>query len=80
MSDAMIVSTLLALVASLFGVLVMILGWMGNKVYEKLSEMASSLHHVENDLRGQLADLDRRVFTVETHCMKAGHIDFRESE
>jgi hypothetical protein len=68
MNDTMIVSILLALVGSLFGVLVMILGWMGSKVYQKLSEMASSLHHVENDLRGQLAYLDRRIYVVERSC------------
>jgi hypothetical protein len=69
MTDTMIVSILLALVGALFGVLVAILGWMGSKVYQKLSEMAISLHKVEHDLRGQLADLDRRVFKVETTCI-----------
>jgi predicted PurR-regulated permease PerM len=68
MDETMLISILLALVGALFGFLVAILSWMGGKVYNKLAEMASSLHHVENDLRGQLADLDRRIYVVERSC------------
>ena len=57
-----------ALVATLFGLLVAILSWMGNKVYEKLSEMARLMTIIEKDLHGQITGLDRRVSYLEVKC------------
>lgn len=57
-----------ALVATLFGLLVAILGWMGNKVYEKLSEMTRIMSTIEKDLRGQISGIDRRVTYLELRC------------
>ncbi len=57
-----------ALVATLFGLLVAILGWMGNKVYEKLSEMARLMSIIEKDLHGQISGIDRRVSYLEVKC------------
>lgn len=61
-----IMQILLGLVATLFGLLVLILGWMGNKVYQKLDEMANTMRSIEDDLRDELLNLDRRVAVVET--------------
>lgn len=55
------------LVAALFGVLIAILGWMGNKMYDKLNEMANSMRMIEKDLHGQISSLDRRVTRLEDH-------------
>lgn len=55
------------IVATLFGVLIAVLGWMGNKLYEKVSEMARSMLAIERDLHGQIANLDRRVTRLEDH-------------
>ena len=57
-----------ALVATLFGLLVAILSWMGNKVYEKLSEMARLMSIIEKDLHGQISGIDRRVTYLELKC------------
>jgi len=57
-----------ALVATLFGLLVAILGWMGNKVYEKLSEMARLVTLIKEDLHGQISGIDRRVTYLELKC------------
>lgn len=57
-----------ALVATLFGLLVAVLGWMGNKVYEKLSEMARLMSVIEKDLHGQISGIDRRVSYLEVKC------------
>lgn len=55
------------LVATLFGLLTVILGWMGNKMYEKIAEMAGSMRQIEKDLHGQISNLDRRVTRLEDH-------------
>ena len=66
MSDESIIAILLSLTATFFGLLIMVLGWIGNKVYSKLSEMATTMHNIETDLHGRITDLDRRVTRVET--------------
>jgi len=66
MSEAQIITILLSLVATFFGLLVVIISWLGNKVYEKLSEMAKTMHGIEIDLHGKITQLDRRITRVET--------------
>jgi len=66
MNDTHIITILLSLTATFFALLVMVLGWMGNKVYSKLSEMATTMHNIETDLHGRITDLDRRGTRVET--------------
>ena len=76
MTEAWIITTLLSLVATLFGILVLMLGWMGNKSYTKLGEMAVTMHNIESDLHGRISQLDRRVTRVEVKCnVPVGHID-----
>lgn len=65
MSEADFITSLLSLVATLFAVLVLILGWLGNKLYAKVAEMTTSMHNIERDLHGRITDLDRRVTRVE---------------
>jgi len=66
MTEVQLIAILLSLVGALFGILIIILGWMGNKVYSKLSEMARTMHSIESDLHGKIGVLDRRVTRVET--------------
>lgn len=68
MEHAWIITTLLSLVAALFGVLIMIIGWMGNKVYSRLGDLSKTMHHIESDVHGRISQLDRRVTVVETKC------------
>lgn len=65
MSEVDFIAILLSLVATLFAVLVALLGWMGNKVYARMTEMTHSMHNIERDLHGRISDLDRRVTRVE---------------
>jgi len=55
----------LALIAAMFGLLMTVLGWIFNKVYTKIDEIAQSLRAIEVDLHGKISDLDRRVAIVE---------------
>ena len=60
----------------LFSILVVILGWIGNRVHtrlddltimldEKLTNVTSTLSTIEKDLRSELTKLDRRTTILE---------------
>lgn len=55
-----------ALIAAIFGVLLAVLGWIGNKVYGKVEEIAATMHQLVNELRGHIGELDRRQTRTET--------------
>lgn len=67
MSDAQFLSVLMSLVATLFGVIIMILGWLGNKMYSKLDEMNRTIPVILAEHGGKIRDLDLRVNRIETH-------------
>lgn len=54
-----------ALVATIFGVLLTVLGWIGNKLYLKVEEIAATMHQIAGDLHGKISDLDRRQTRTE---------------
>ena len=68
MTDTQLLTIAATLVATLFGMLVTLLGWLGNKIYSKLDELSRTMHSIEGDLRGKIGDLDRRMTVVETRC------------
>ena len=67
MNDQILLTLAASLVATLFGLLVAILGWLGNKIYSKLDEVSETMHRIAGDLHEKLNDLDRRVTKVEAH-------------
>lgn len=68
MSDTVLLTVAASLVATLFGVLVALLGWLGSKVYEKLNEISNNLVDMAGELHERINGLDRRVTVVETRC------------
>lgn len=70
MSDTQFLSVLMSLVAALFGIIIMILGWLGNKMYSKLDEMNRTIPVILAELAGRVRDLDRRVSRIETHVFE----------
>lgn len=66
MNDTLLLTIAASLVATLFGVLIAILGWMGNKVYVKLDEMARTMHTIAGDLHTRISGIDIRLVRVET--------------
>lgn len=54
------------LVATMFGLLVAVFGWLSNRLYEKLEHMNSSLREIETGLIKKLHEIDTRVVKVET--------------
>ena len=66
--QAQILTLLLTVIVALFGVLTVIIGWMGNKLYVRLGTMADTMRNIETDLHGKISALDRRMTVVETRC------------
>ena len=68
MTETAMLTIASSLVATLFGLLVLIVGWLGNKLYSKLDEMARSLQRVAGELHTRINDIDKRLVKVETGC------------
>lgn len=73
MTETMLLTIASSLVAALFGLLVMVLGWLGSRVYTKLDEISSNLVKMAGELHTRINGLDRRLVRVETQAgLKAG--------
>ena len=66
MNDTILLTIAASLVATLFGVLVAIIGWLGNKFYSKLDEISNNLVKMAGELHDRINGLDRRLVRVET--------------
>ena len=64
MTDTQLLTFSAQLVAALFGLLILILGWMGNKLYSKLESMTS----IFDELRNEIHLIDGRVTRLEERC------------
>lgn len=69
MTETQLLTMAASLVATLFGLLVVILGWLGNKIYSKLDEMSGTMRAIEGDLHDRINGIDKRVTVIETRCM-----------
>lgn len=66
MTDQAFIALSLSLVGTFFGLLVAVLGWMGNKIYGKLEEMNFSLNKLDHDLTAKVHEIDKRITRLET--------------
>lgn len=66
MNDNFIISIATSLVAVFFGLLVAVLGWIGNKIYASLENVSRGLRDMEKELMLKLTDMDRRITRVES--------------
>ena len=64
MTDAQLLTFSAQLVAALFGLLILILGWMGNKLSTKLDSMTS----IFDDIKREIQKIDNRVTRLEERC------------
>ena len=64
MTDAQLLTLSAQLVAALFGLLILILGWMGNKLSSKLDSMTS----IFDEIKRELQKIDNRVTRLEERC------------
>jgi len=65
MSDTTLLTIACSLVATLFSLLILVLGWLGNKTYSKLDEISSNLVKMAGELHTRINGLDRRVVRLE---------------
>lgn len=68
MNDINFLTFASSLVATLFGLLILILGWLGNKLYDKVSSIIDAMGRIENTLHKRISDMDRRLTAVEVRC------------
>jgi hypothetical protein len=61
---------LMPIVGGLMSVLIIVIGWMGNKLHERLGEINETLTTIDRDLRHELSRLDNRLTVVETKISK----------
>lgn len=66
MTENFIITIATSLVAVFFGLLVAILGWIGNKIYTSLENLSRSLRDMEKELMIKLSDMDRRITRMES--------------
>jgi uncharacterized protein YoxC len=66
MSENFIITVTTSLVAVFFGILVAVLGWIGNKIYTSLENVSRGLRDMEKELMMKLTDMDRRITRIET--------------
>ena len=64
MTDAQLLTLSAQLVAALFGILILILGWMGNKLSSKLDSMTS----IFDEIKREIQKIDNRVTRLEERC------------
>lgn len=68
MTDTQLLTIASSLVATLFALLIMMTGWLGNKFYNKLDEISRNLTAMAGELHNRINGIDRRLVKVETHC------------
>ena len=77
MNETVMLTIASSLVATLFGLLILIVGWLGNKLYNKLDEMSRALHDMAGELHNRINGIDRRVVKLETHCENIHNGNFK---
>lgn len=66
MNENFIITIATSLVAVFFGLLVAVLGWLGNKIYTSIENVSRGLRDMEKELMLKLTDMDRRITRIES--------------
>jgi len=65
-----------ALVATMFGLLCSIIGWIGSRAINAIDQMKEKLNEVASELHQRINGLDRRITVVETeYSFRKGNRD-----
>ena len=65
MEPIQLLNIALVVVGTLFTLLMAIIGWMGNKIYNKLETVEKQINEIEKELHEKILVLDRRVTRLE---------------
>lgn len=66
MTEMQMLTIAAALVATMFGLLAAVLGWIGSRLHTKVDDMGKMLHAIAEGLHEKFNGLDKRVTVVET--------------
>ena len=56
---------LMSLIGILVGVLTLVIGWAGNRLYSQLDQINNTLLNIDKELRKELSTLDTRLTVLE---------------
>ena len=65
-SEVTLLAIALSVIAGLFGILILILGWIGGRLYNKLDEVVINLQKMASELQDRITGIDKRVTAIET--------------
>ena len=65
MTENMLLILAISLVGVFFGLLMAVLGWIGNKLYNKVDEMSKNLVAMAGELHERINGIDSRLIRVE---------------
>lgn len=57
---------LMTIIGILVSILIVIIGWIGSRIYEQLGEINITLINIDKELRQELSRIDTRLTVVET--------------
>ena len=55
----------ISLIGGLFGILILLLGWLGSKIYAKMEEIGRDLKSMASELHTRITGLDNRLTRIE---------------
>lgn len=71
----LILQVLLPILGGLTVLMCSVVGYIGSKVYDKLSEMSNHLASIKEELRNEIHNIERRVIKLESVAkMKDAHL------
>lgn len=81
MSETAMLTVAIGIISVFFGLLMTVIGWVGNKLYNKVDEMAKNLQEMASELHERITGIDKRVTkieTIEAMSQSRSSTDFKE--
>lgn len=69
MESLNVLQLLLQVIGSLIALLVLVIGWIGKRIHDRLDAINDTLGKIDKDLGEKVTDLDIRLTKVETVCV-----------
>ncbi len=61
-----LIKYLLQTIGALLGILVIVIGWIGARIHNRLDSISTSLASIETDLRSDISKHSERIVALET--------------